>query len=213
MNQNIDLRLLELKDGASFREINQAYQKLIQRYGMGSLPSYGLFNMSQRQRFLNLLQDAFKRLVASERNVHSHDPALASPIIAPIDTPSDHLLSKDSLGHQKPTSSPETLSAQTSPHLVSEDIKGDRRELFYQPKTLKIIRESQGLSVEQIANSGKYSIAELKQIESPSFVEIEDLNKFKEILVFLAESLHIDSEKVVQDYLAVYWHWYQEREK
>ncbi|MCB9643305.1 MAG: helix-turn-helix domain-containing protein [Myxococcales bacterium] len=62
MSRSQDLRLLELEAGASFLEVEEAYRRLMRRYCIGGLASYGLLRVDDRRRFLSVLQESYQRL-------------------------------------------------------------------------------------------------------------------------------------------------------
>ena len=60
--RNRDLQWLELDSTATVEDVEEAYQRLLRRYGAGQLASYGLFRSVERQKFLAALKEAFSRL-------------------------------------------------------------------------------------------------------------------------------------------------------
>jgi hypothetical protein len=64
-------QLLELQEGATLEEIESAYRMLLHRYGAGSLASYGLLRVKERQRFLSALKEAYQQLVRPLRGSSS----------------------------------------------------------------------------------------------------------------------------------------------
>jgi hypothetical protein len=74
-----DLKTLELNDDASWADIEASYQILLKRYVIGSLSSYGLLQIPDRNRFIESLGKAYLRLLQTfndPKSINSHqDPS------------------------------------------------------------------------------------------------------------------------------------------
>ena len=62
------LYVLELDEQATWNEVEESYQRLMQRYSNQSLASYGLLRREERHKLLEGIGRSFLRLKESWRN-------------------------------------------------------------------------------------------------------------------------------------------------
>ncbi len=79
MTRTQDLRLLELEAEAGWPDVEEAYRRLMHRYSIGGLASYGLLRVEDRRRFLLLLQEAYQRLRESAGETFVDDMPQSQP--------------------------------------------------------------------------------------------------------------------------------------
>lgn len=161
--------MLDIRPTAAAYEIRQAYSAALQIYQPGSLASHSFFTKEERQEILSLIEEAYRTLIQDQTR-KAYDEALvlrgeldAAGRAAPaVKKPVDIFNISRGRDHQKPGERQASLksrirqSARIGELTVRDSLSG---------ADLKEIRETLGVTLEQIAQATKIRQAHLINIE------------------------------------------------
>jgi curved DNA-binding protein CbpA len=168
-------QILEVSYKASWGEIQKAYELLKTTYSKGAMASYSLFDFTERGRILDKIEEAYhvlshpEKRVKYDRALETIVPELVSALArkdAPSPSPPSPILS--------PAPAPNPLAA---PLPAPIPIVGTKTEVtthgveseIVTGKTLKTLREKQGVSLQEIADKTRINISYLEFIEANSY--------------------------------------------
>ncbi|HIE65191.1 MAG: helix-turn-helix domain-containing protein [Nitrospira sp.] len=181
--------LLELSYKATWGEINKAYRLAKQIYGQDSIASYSLFDANDRELILNRIEEAYETLIDGEKRQQYNE---------------DIIKGSSELDDQTFKDAQESTSGQTDDDFIlSGSITGE---------ALKRAREKRGVSLEEIADLTKISLAYLQFLELDHYKKLPVEVYLQSYLHQYAAILKLDSSLVVDGYLENYRQWVSENE-
>ena len=176
-------QILEVSYKASWGEIQKAYELLKTTYSKGAMASYSLFDFTERGRILDKIEEAYHVLSHPEKRV-KYDRALEtivpelvsalarkdapslsppSPILFPA-PPLDPLAAPLADPLAAPLPAP-ILIVGTKTEVTTHGVENE----IVTGKTLKTLREKQGVSLQEIADKTRINISYLEFIEANSY--------------------------------------------
>jgi len=181
--------LLEVSYNATWGEIKKAYHLARQTYSQDSIASYSLFDANDRELILKRIEEAYETLIDGEKR-HQYNQ--------------DILKGSSDLDDQVFKDTQEAALDQTDDDvLLSGPITG---------KALKRAREKRGVSLEEIADLTKISLAYLQFLEQDHYKRLPVEVYLQSYLHQYAMILKLDSSLVVDGYLENYRKWVLENE-
>lgn len=217
-NQNY-YEILEIKQDASYKEIEDAYKRAKETYSGESLATYSLFTAGECREILNAVEDAYKILSFSKTR-EEYNRRLAAGLsvedLAPphIEEPAKAVqqIAAESFKEIAPEKE-ETI--QSAPASIKTDIEMPKTvqtfketESFegveFRGSILKIIRERRGISLNLVADKTKININYLENIEAEKYHQLPAEVFLKGYLFQYARFLSLDAKKVVEDYMRFY---------
>jgi flagellar biosynthesis protein FlhG len=182
---------LEIDPGASRREIDSAYALARLTYGDDSPATYSLYSPAERTAMLERVEQAYRMLT---------DPA-AEATIEPAREEADLSTKPEPVRGRGPGASrPVRKGYRPISREVVEptDIPGP-----YDGPTLKKIRESRGVELEEVACRTKISLVNLRLLESNAYERLPAQVYVRGFLAEYARCLRLDAQTVVRSYLEV----------
>lgn len=181
--------LLEVSYNATWGEIKKAYRLAKKTYSQDSIALYSLFDANDRELILDRIEEAYKTLIDGEkRKQYNQDILKGSPEL-------DDQTFKDAY---------ESTTGETDDDiLLSGRVTGE---------ALKRVREKRGVSLEEIADFTKISLAYLQFLEQDDYKKLPVEVYLQSYLHQYAAILKLDSSLVVDGYLENYRQWGKENE-
>jgi curved DNA-binding protein CbpA len=179
-------------------QIQAAYRFARSLYSGESTPTYGLLDADQRSRMLALVEEAYAALSNpnARRDYDGQLSAQGAPrVAAPPVTPSPQKpeMRRTEKGTAKPLlSGPPPQTAPPPPLSVPDVVTG---------ATLKALRDSRGLSVDQIAALGKVGSRFLKALEEDRHDALPGRVFARGFLIEYARALRVSETELVDRYL------------
>ena len=217
-NQNY-YEILEVKEDASYKEIEDAYKRAKETYSGESLATYSLFTAEECKEILDAVEDAYrilsfsktreeynKRLAAglSIEDIelpHIEEPAKTAP---PIVTESWKEIAPENKKTFQSVPPPIKTDIET-PKAVQTNKEAESFEgVEFRGSILKIIRERRGISLNLVAEKTKININYLENIEAEKYHQLPVEVFLKGYLFQYARFLGLDAKKVVDDYMMFY---------
>ncbi len=181
---------LEIDPGASRGEIDSAYALARLAYGDDSPASYSLYSPTERAAMLERVERAYRMLT---------DPAAqeaVGPARREVDLPTKPAsVRENGPGVPRPVRKYRPVSREV---VEPTDFPGP-----YDGPTLKKIRESRGVELEEIACRTKISLANLRFLESNAYEHLPAQVYLRGFLAEYARCLRLDAQAVVRSYLEV----------
>lgn len=175
--------ILEIPHNAAPVEIKRAYEIARQTFGPENAVSSPLFEASDRAAILRKVEEAFRTLIDPVQRKR-YDEALALV-----------------LGNPAPQEKPAAADALPTGFYDQEEILGSE---------LKAVRERMRISLSQIAETTRITLRHLECIEEDNFRSLPPETYIRSYLGQYARALGLDSEKVIQKFLARFHRWKRE---
>ncbi len=208
MNKFEELNLYEILGiplNASYFEIRQAYKEELSIYDEDSVISYAFFSDDERDGVLKKIEEAFVTLIDDNKR-GKYDRALVDAGIADVS-----ILSK------KRQKKPIPLFQMGRPAEYNALVKRVRRRVEEKDVTaisteilskevisgndLKRLRESIGITLEEVFEVARIRKSFLRAIEEDQFEELPPMVYLKSFLKSYAELLQVDVQKIVEGYI------------
>jgi flagellar biosynthesis protein FlhG len=177
--------ILEISPTATVDEIQRAYEHAKETFHVDSVAVYSLLSEEEVKEIEKAVEEAYRVLMdetlRSDYN-QSHFPRVGGQ---PPESPSK---AQDVSKEQLPLLSFTGLSF---------NVDGES----YRGKTLKQVREGMGVELQTISRAIKVNTRILEWIEGEAFEKLPALVYLKGFLKSYAQSLGLDSQKVVEEYL------------
>ncbi|MEK6678044.1 MAG: helix-turn-helix domain-containing protein [Nitrospirota bacterium] len=211
--------ILEIKQDASYKEIEDAYKRAKETYSGESLATYSLFTAEECREILDAVEDAYKILSFSKTReeynrrlaaglsieeiepLHIEEPAKTVQLIVTESW-------KEIVPENKETfqSAPATIKTDVEILKAAQTFK--EAESFdgveFRGSILKIIRERRCISLNLVAEKTKININYLENIEAEKYHQLPAEVFLKSYLSQYARFLGLDAKKVVEDYMRFY---------
>lgn len=221
-NQNY-YEILEIKQDASYKEIEDAYKRAKETYSGESLATYSLFTAEECKEILNAVEDAYKilsfsktreeynRRLAAGLSVedlapsHIEEPAKTVQLIVTESWKEIVPENKETLQSAPPTIKTDVEMPKAVQTVVAQNLEPLQLEgVEFRGSILKIIRERRGISLNLVADKTKININYLENIEAERYNQLPAEVFLKSYLSQYARFLGLDAKKVVEDYMRFY---------
>ena len=208
MNRFEELNLYEILGiplNASYFEIRQAYKEELSIYDEDSVISYAFFSDDERDGVLKKIEEAFVTLIDDNKR-GKYDRALVDAGIADVS-----ILSKK--GQKKPIplfqmgrpAEYNTLVKRVKKRVEEKDVTAISTEILSKEvisgNDLKRLRESIGITLEEVFEVARIRKSFLRAIEEDQFEELPPMVYLKSFLKSYAELLQVDVQKIVEGYI------------
>ena len=172
--------LLGLQRGASEREIRQAYHRALEHFFLPSLPISGLFDQESIEQLKARLDEAYEVLLDPQRR-QIYELSV---------------FDEDSPPSQKDE------SQDIDPSLI--DVPDITPETEFNGYLLRMIRESHGLSIEEISEKIKVGVCLIQAIEEEDYDMLPALPYVRGFVTELAKVFSLDTRQVSRTYIRRY---------
>ncbi len=175
--------LLEVERGATEEEIRRAYKRSREVYSNESLCCYGLFDAEDIDALRIRLDEAHDVLL---------DPALRRPYelsVFPPDRKPQHEGKKRRANEPRPPAP-----------LITPDTE-------FTGALIRAVRESQGISLDEIGDETKIGLGYLNDIEADAFASLPAQVYVRGFVTQIARILDLDTEQVSRTYVRRYRRW------
>ncbi len=179
--------ILEVSQNATAKEIEKAYEHAKETFHADSLAVYSLFSEEEVKEIGEAIEEAY-RVLTDEASRRSYDQS--------------HFQSVEGRLPEEPSESQE-VSREKKTSLSFTGLSFNVEEGCFDGKTLKQVRERVGVELQTVSKETKISVKILEAIEEEAFEKLPALVYLKGFLKNYAQSLGLDPQKVVEDYLKV----------
>ncbi len=208
MNKVEELNLYEILGiplNASYFEIRQAYKEELSIYDEDSVISSAFFSDDERDGVLKKIEEAFVTLIDDNKR-GKYDRALVDAGIADVS-----ILSKK--GQKKPiplfqmgrSAEYNALVERVKKRVEEKDVTAISTEILSKEvisgNDLKRLRESIGITLEEVFEVARIRKSFLRAIEEDQFEELPPMVYLKSFLKSYAELLQVDVQKIVEGYI------------
>jgi flagellar biosynthesis protein FlhG len=177
--------ILEISPTATSKEIQRAYEHAKETFHADSVAVYSLFSEEETKEIEEAVEEAY-RVLMDETLRRNYNQSLF------------HVVG----GQSQENSSQAQEVSQAQPSFLSfTDLSFNVEEEFYRGKTLRQVRERMGVELQTISKEIKINIKVLEWIEEETFEKLPALVYLKGFLKSYAQSLGLDSQKVIKEYL------------
>jgi DnaJ-class molecular chaperone len=177
--------VLEVSHSATTEEIRRAYERAKETFDVDSLAIYSLFSEEEAKEIQEAIEEAY-RILMDEALRGSYDQS--------------HLQAVGRLLTEEPSEAQE-VSEETKTSLSFTGLSFNSEGELYRGKALKQVRERMGVEPQTISKETKISIKTLEWIEEEAFEKLPPLVYLKGFLKSYAQSLGLDPQKVVEEYI------------
>jgi len=176
--------ILEVSPTATSKEIQRAYEHAKETFHADSLAVYSLFSEEEVKEIQKTIEEAY-RVLMDEMLRSSYDQS--------------HLKTVGGQPPERPYEAQGVSKEKKSLSFtgLSFDAEGGR----YRGETMKQIRERMGVELQTISKETKINMRILEWIEEEAFEKLPALVYLKGFLKSYAQSLGLDPQKVIEDYL------------
>lgn len=177
--------ILEVSSTATAKEIQRAYEHAKETFHADSMAVYSLFSDEEVKEIQEAIEEAF-RVLMDEALRRSYDQS--------------HF---QTVGGHPPEKPPEVqgISRGKKTPLSFTGLSFNVEEGLYRGKTLKQVRERMGVELQTISKETKINIKVLEWIEEEAFEKLPALVYLKGFLKSYAQSLGLDPQKVIEEYM------------
>ncbi len=180
--------ILEVIPTATDKEIQRAYEHAKETFDTDSLAVYSLFSEEEVREIQSAIEEAYRVLMDGALR-RSYDQS--------------HFQTVGGQPPEKPSDA-QGVSREKNPSLSFTGISFNPDEELYRGKTLKQIRERMGVELQIISKETKISVKVLEWIEEEAFEKLPTLVYLKGFLKVYAQSLGLNPQKVVEEYLHLF---------
>jgi DnaJ-class molecular chaperone len=177
--------VLEVSPTATTKEIQGAYEHAKETFGVDSLAIYTLFSEEEVKEIQEAIEEAY-RILMDEALRRSYDQS--------------HFQMVDGLPTDEPSEAQE-VSGEKKTSLSFTGLSFNAEGELFRGKALKQVRERMGVEPQAISKETKISIKTLEWIEEEAFEKLPPLVYLKGFLKSYAQSLGLDSQKVIEEYI------------
>ena len=177
--------ILEISPTATAKEVQRAYEHAKETFHADSVAVYSLFSEGEVKEIGEAVEEAYRVLM---------DEGLRR----------DYNQSNFRMGWRQLPENPsktQEASREGPPLLSFTGLSFNVEEELYRGKTLKHLREQMGVELQTISKRIKVNIRILEWIEEEAFEKLPALVYLKGFLKSYAQSLDLDSQKVIEEYL------------
>jgi len=177
--------VLEVSPTATTKEIQGAYERAKETFDVDSLAIYSLFSEEEAKEIQEAIEEAY-RILIDEALRRSYDQS--------------HFQVVDRLPTEEPSET-QGVSEEKKTSLSFTGLSFNSEGELYRGKALKQVRERMGVEPQTISKETKISIKTLEWIEEEAFEKLPPLVYLKGFLKSYAQSLGLDPQKVIEEYI------------
>jgi DnaJ-class molecular chaperone len=177
--------VLEVSTTATTKEIQRAYEHAKETFQADSMAVYSLFSDKEVKEIEEAVEEAY-RVLMDESSRKRYDQA--------------HLRKSGEPSVERPLEAQVTSREKKAP-LSFTDLSLHAEVEHYRGKELRQLRERMGLELETVSKETKISLKILRYLEEENFEKLPALVYLKGFLKSYAQSLGLDSQKVIEGYL------------
>jgi len=204
--------LLDISPKASFEEVRSAYDQAMSIYSTDSISTYTLFTQKEKELILSRLADAYKILTNSQlRKEYNHsliERGELSPQEIGFSSMEDSNIAKGKLlevSVESLTQKQQKVKDERVPS--SKNLTLFDSQISVTGKSIKTIRTTKEMSLEEIFKQTNISRETLEDIEEERFEKLPALVYLKGFLKAYAKILHVDQTEMVDGYVKRYLEW------
>ena len=177
--------ILEVSPTATTKEIQRAYEHAKETFHADSMAVYSLFSEKEVKEIQEAIEAAYGVLM-DEASRRSYDQT-----------------NSQTAGGQPPvkSSEPQVASREKKTSLSFTGLSFNAEVEHYRGRELKQVRERMGIELQTVSKETKISLKILESLEEEEFEKLPALVYLKGFLKSYAQSLGIDPQKVIEDYL------------
>lgn len=177
--------VLEVSHTATSKEIQRAYEQAKETFDVDSLAIYSLFSEEEVREIREAVEEAY-RILIDEGLRGSYDQS--------------YFRTETALPTEE-RSEPKKISEEKRTALSFTGLSFNAEEDVYRGKALKQVRERMGVEPQAICMETKISMKTLEWIEEEVFEKLPPLVYLRGFLKSYAQSLGLDPQKVIQEYI------------
>jgi flagellar biosynthesis protein FlhG len=177
--------ILEINPTASAKEIQRAYEHAKETFHTDSLAVYSLFSEEEVKEIQEAIEEAY-RVLMDEALRRSYDQS--------------HFQMVGGQPPEKPSEA-QGVSREKKISLSFTGLSFNGEEGLYCGKILKQVRERMGVELQTVSKETKINIKILEWIEEETFEKLPALVYLKGFLKSYAQSLGLDPQKVIEEYI------------
>ncbi|HUL37455.1 MAG TPA: helix-turn-helix domain-containing protein [Thermodesulfobacteriota bacterium] len=178
--------ILEVSPTATDKEIQRAYDHAKETFHTDSLAVYSLFSEAEVGEIQEAVEKAY-RVLMDEVSRRDYDQS--------------HIQAEGVPPAEKPSEAPQVPPQQKKASLSFTGISFSGEEGTYRGKMLKQVRERMGVEIQTISKETKINVKILEWIEEEAFEKLPPVVYLKGFLKGYAQSLGLNPQKVVEEYL------------
>lgn len=208
--------LLEVAPDANAQDIHKAYDRVRKVYEPNSIALYSLFSPEETDRIRQRIDEAYRTLIYDEtrreydrilrerHEIPEEPPPLPKPRYQPppLTAPPDRIRVSDV--SPRPAASENLSPAMQVPVSPQPQPTSTVNITEFTGQVIKLIRESRGFTLQNIADTTKVSVRHLQHIEEEAFVKLPVRPYLRGFLSLYAKALGYEPEKLVADYMKRY---------
>jgi DnaJ-class molecular chaperone len=197
--------MLEVPPAASDFEIRQAYKDAIAIYDEDALASYSLFEEGEREEVLQKIEEAFATLIDKHAREAYNRMLLESGEIDPSLLKQQDRKQPIPLFQTRNSFDREAFSRRVKEKTDVEDTDGIGERILAKDQIsgedLRKLRESLGITLEEIFEVTRIGVTTLKAIEENDFEKLPTSVYLKNFLKTYAGFLKIDPDRVIRSFM------------
>ncbi len=178
--------ILEVSPTATDKEIQRAYDHAKETFHADSLAIYSLFSEAEVEEIQGAIEEAYRVLMNEVLRKNYDQSHFQTGGVHPVERPSE--------AQQGP-------SQDKKAPLSFRGISFSGEEGTYRGKMLKQVRERMGVEIQTISKETKINVKILEWIEEEAVEKLPALVYLKGFLRGYAQSLGLNPQKVVEEYL------------
>lgn len=212
--------LLEVPTDANVTDIHRAYDRVRKVYEPNSIALYSLLSQEETERIRHRIDEAYRTLIYDETR-REYDRILRDrhelpelpppkPKYQPRPAPVDQqpvqvreITPPENVDIPLPESVPSVLRPAPAAAVPPVQMPPAAIEEFTGP-VIKLIRESKGLSIQNVADITKVSARHIHHIEEELYLKLPPRPYLRGFLAIYAKALGYAPEKFVNDYMKRY---------
>ncbi|MBE9592436.1 MAG: helix-turn-helix domain-containing protein [Proteobacteria bacterium] len=204
--------LLDISPKASFEEVRSAYDQAMSIYSTDSISTYTLFTQKEKELILSRLAEAYKTLTNNQlRKEYNHfliERGELFPQEIGFSSMEDSNIAKGKLlevSVESLTQKQQKVKDERVPS--SKNLTLFDSQISVTGKSIKIIRTSKEMSLEEIFKQTNISRETLEDIEEERFEKLPALVYLKGFLKAYAKILQVNQTEMVDGYVKRYLEW------
>lgn len=195
---------LEVPMNASYFEIRHAYKEGLSIYDEDSVISNSFFADEERDKILGKIEEAYLTLIDDGKRAE-YDGMLVDAGIADTSIFAKKDQKKPiALFRTKGSSDDHAFLKRVTKRIEEKDVAEMSKEVLSKElisgEDLKRLRESIGITLEEVFEVARIAVAVLRAIEEDQFERLPPMTYLKGFLKSYADLLQIDSKKIVDGY-------------
>ena len=196
--------ILKIPENSSSFEIKRAYKEVLSMYDEDSLVTYSLFSNEERDKILKTIKEAFLTLIDENKRTAYDTTLLDSEQIKVSIIPLENQ-EKPPRAHKYNMADNDDSAERAKKKLRKKELETLCNEIFSNDlisgDDLKKMRETAGIELSEINAVTKISVSVLTSMEENRIESLPPSLYLKNFLKLYAETLQIDSQKIIDGYL------------